>query len=75
MTSYLVYSTVDGCAITVCDINNQCRISTTLAAPKMITGAPLMVVYKKSYATSRGRMAFKTKYPNCRHNFGRTRPV
>jgi len=20
-------------------------------------------------------MAFKTKYPNCRHNFGRTRPV
>jgi len=38
---------------------------------------PLMVIYKKKlcYATSRGRMAFKTKYPNCRHNFGTTRPV
>jgi len=33
-----------------------------------------MVIYEKKirrYATSRGRMAFKTKYPNCRHNFGR----
>ena len=46
--------------------------------PKMLTRAPLMVIYKKSfrrYATSRGRMAFKTKYSNCRHNFGRIRPV
>jgi len=36
------------------------------------------VIYKKRfrrYATSLGRMAFKTKYSNCRHNFGRTRPV
>jgi len=34
-----------------------------------------MGISEKGYATSRGRMAFKTKYPNCRHNFGRTRPV
>jgi len=34
-----------------------------------------MAIYKKIYATSRDRMPFKTKYPNCRHNFGRTRPV
>jgi len=37
-----------------------------------------MVIYKKRFrrnATSRGRMAFKTKYPNCRHNFGRSKPV
>ena len=37
-----------------------------------------MVIYKKHfrrYATSRGRMAVKTKYSNCRNNFGRTRPV
>jgi len=36
-----------------------------------------MVIYKKAicYATPLGRIAFKTKYPNCRHNFGRTRPV
>jgi len=39
--------------------------------------APLMVIYEKSwrYATSRGQMVFKTKYTNCRHNFGRTRTV
>ena len=42
---------------------------------QMLTRDLLMVIYKKSYATSRGRMAFKTKCPNCRHNFGRTRPV
>ena len=55
---------------------NQCRISPTLP-PQMLTGAPLMVIHKKQfcYAASRGQMAFKTKYPNCRHNFGRTRPV
>jgi len=37
-----------------------------------------MVIYKKWFrrsATCWGRMAFNTKYPNCRHNFGRTRPV
>jgi len=48
------------------------------APPKMLTRAPLMVIYKKCfrrYATSRGRMTLKTKYSNCRHNFGRTRPV
>jgi len=35
------------------------------STPKMLTGAPLTVIYTKSfwrYATSRGRMAFKTKY-------------
>jgi len=45
--------------------------------PKMLTRAPQWWFIKKSfrcYATSRGRMAFKTKYSNCRHNFGRTRP-
>jgi len=46
---------------------------------KMLPRAPLMVVYKKKLcrpnATSRGRMVFKTKYSNCRHKFGRTRPV
>jgi len=44
----------------------------------IITMDPLMVIIKKRlrlYATSRGQMAFKTKYSNCRHNFGRTRPV
>jgi len=49
-----------------------------LWAPQNGCKAPLMVIYEKSfrrYATSRGRMAFKTKYPNCRHNFGRTRTV
>ena len=33
-----------------------------------------MVIYKKSfwrYATSRGRMAFKIRFPYCRHDFGR----
>jgi len=52
----------------------QCSI----APHKMLTGSPLMVIYKKlfrRYATFRGRMAFKTKYPNCRHNFARIRPV
>ena len=52
----------------------QCSI----APHKMLAGSPLMVIYKKSfrrYATYRGRMAFKTKYPNCRHNFARIRPV
>jgi len=37
-----------------------------------------MVIYKKRfqrYATSPGRMTFKTKYLNCRHNFGKTRPM
>jgi len=36
-----------------------------------------MVIYKKKLccATSRRRIAFKTKYPNCRHNFSRTRSV
>jgi len=48
----------------------------TLLLPKTLTGAPLMVFFSKlCYATSRGRMAFKTKYPNCTYNFGRTRPV
>jgi len=44
----------------------------------MLTRAAQLWFIKKSfrrYATSRGRMAFKTKYSNCRHNFGRTRPV
>jgi len=39
---------------------------------------PLVVIYKmrfRHYATSRGRMAFKAKYPNCWHNFVRTKPV
>jgi len=33
--------------------------------------------YKKKLccAASRGRMSFKTKYPNCRYNFGTNRPV
>jgi len=43
-----------------------------------------MVIYKKNfrrYTTSRGQIAFKTKRPNglqnlnCKHNFGRIRPV
>jgi len=48
------------------------------APPKMLTGVPLVVIYKNSfrrYASSRGRMDFKTKYHNCRHNFGSVRPV
>ena len=55
---------------------DQCRISPTLP-PKMLRRAPLMVIYKKKLcnAISRGRMDFKTEYSNCRHNFGRTRPV
>jgi len=50
----------------------QCRISPTLPPQNAYRG-PLMVFIKESfrrYATCRGRMAFKTKYPNCRHNFG-----
>ena len=53
-------------------------VSAQLWPPQHVYRGPLLVIYKKSfrrYATSRGRMAFKTKYPNCRHNFGRTRPV
>jgi len=37
-----------------------------------------MVIYKKNFprhATCRGRMDFETKYSNCGHSFGRTRPV
>jgi len=48
-----------------------------LCPPKKNRG-PLMVIYRKRFrrcATSRGRMAFKRKYPNCRHNFGGTRPI
>jgi len=48
------------------------------APQKMVTGAPLMVIYKthfRRYVTSPGQMAFKTKYPNCGHNFDRIRPV
>ena len=53
-------------------------VAAQLCHPQMLTGAPLMVIYKKRfrrYATSRGRMAFKANYPICSHNFGRTRPV
>jgi len=54
-------------------------VSAQLRPPQNAYRAPLMMIYKKThfwrYATSRGGMAFKTKYPNCRHNFGRTRPV
>jgi len=42
--------------------------------PKNGHRGPLNGYYNKS-ATSRDRIAFKTKYRNCRHNFGRTRPV
>ena len=57
---------------------SQCRSSPTLPPPKMLTGVSLIVIHKKSfqrYATSRGRMVFQTKYPNCGHNFGRIWPV
>jgi len=46
--------------------------------PQNANRAPLIAIYNKRFrrcATSRSRMIFKTKYPNCRHNFGRTRPV
>jgi len=44
------------------ETDRQCSISPTLPPPKMLTGSPLMVMYKnifRRYATSRGRMAFK----------------
>ena len=53
-------------------------VSAQPCSHQMLTGARLMVIYKKRFrrcATSRGRMAFKIKYPKCRHNFGRTRYV
>jgi len=55
----------------------QCRSSPTLASQNAYR-VPLMVIYIKRfwlYAASRSQMAFKTKYPNCRHDFGRPRPV
>jgi len=54
------------------------RYQPSSGPPKMLTGASLTVIYKKSfrrYPTSRGRMTFETNYPNCRHNFGRIRPA
>jgi len=62
-------------SVTFSDRCTHCRIRPSLGPPEMLIGGPLMMIYKKSHATSRGRMAFKTKYPDCRHNFGRTRPV
>jgi len=52
-------------------------VSAQLCPPQNASKGPLMVIYKKKlcYATSQGRIDFKTKYSNCRHNFGRTRPV
>ena len=52
----------------------QCRISPTLDPPQSLQGPPNGDLWN-SYATFRDRMALKTKYPNFRHNFGRTRPV
>ena len=51
-------------------------VSAQICPPKFLQG-PLIAIYKKKfcYATSRGRMGFKIKHPNCRHIFGRTRPV
>jgi len=59
------------------DIRRQCRISPTLGLPQNASkGPPDGDLWKKlCNATSRGRMDFKTKYSNCRHSFGRTRPV
>jgi len=58
---------------------DQCRISPILPPQKNAYRGPLVVIYKKQlpvcYAAFRGRMAFKTNYPNCKYNFGRTRPV
>ena len=52
-------------------------VSAQIWAPhKMLTGAPLMVIYEKifrRYATSRCQMAFKTKYPNCTTQFWQNR--
>ena len=54
-------------------------VSAQLWGPQNAYRGPLMVIYEKKrfrrHATFGGRMVFKTKYPNCRHNFGRTRPV
>jgi len=37
---------------------------------------PLMVIYKKSYVMLHLKAEWPSKkYPNCRHNFGRTRTV
>jgi len=44
----------------------QCRSSPTLP-PQMITGAPLIVIYKKSFRRS-------ATYPTCRHNIGKINP-
>ena len=45
---------------------NQCRISPTLPHPKVLTGAPLMVIYKKRicYAASRGRIGLHAAQSN-----------
>jgi len=52
-------------------------VSAQIWSPQMRTRAFLMVIYIKKlcYAASRGQMDLKTTYPNCRHNFGRTRPL
>jgi len=57
--------------------HGQCRISPTLGLPKNASTGPFKVIYKKKLckATSWGRLDFKTKYSNFRHNFGITRPV
>jgi len=54
----------------------QCRSSPTLGPPQNAYRGPL-VIHRSfhRYATSQGRVTFKPKYPNCRHNFGRTRSV
>jgi len=57
-------------------ISTDSAVSSQLS-PQIAYRGPLMVIYKKKLcdAKSRDRMTFKTKYPNCRHNFGRTRPL
>jgi len=68
-----------------CVVRRICLATTTNSAeaaqlwpPKMFAGVPLMAIYKKRFrrhTTSRDQMAFNTKYRNCRHDFGRIRPV
>ena len=51
-------------------------VAAQFCAPQNVYRAPPNDdLYKKVCATSRDRMASKPKYPNCRHNFGRTSPV
>jgi len=59
-------------------ISKTSGVAAQLFSPKKCSQGPLMVICKKGFDVIlhlEDERPSKQKYPNCRHNFGRTRPV